>query len=394
MRELAMTEKSAGYPPERANDMVGNVVFAEVRLPCKDLQADLLFFTKKLGFRLDMIFPADDPAVAVISGYGTHIRLERGATISPASLRLICNDAEAFAGGAPDLHAPNGTRIEIVDARLPLRIPKSKYAFVVHRLRDNASWGMGRAGMQYRDLIPGRLGGFMIASHIRIPQGGSVPDMVHYHGIGFQLIFCYKGWVRVVYEDQWAPFVLKAGECLLQPLEIRHRVLEASEMHEVIEIGLPARHVTSIDHQLNLPTAVFKPERDFRGQKFCRDEVRKAVWNPWRLAGFFFRETGICRATAGIASVQVARNPGSALARVTSHAADVLFSFVTQGQSTLLAEGQRSHVLRAGDAFVIPPNLKTSLSNCSEELELLEVTLPGNFKTIVHAGAKLAHDLI
>ena len=79
---------------------------------------------------------------------------------------------------------------------------------------------------------------------------------------------------------------------------------------------------------------------------------------------------------------------------MTSHAADVLFSFVTQGQSTLLAEGQRSHVLRAGDAFVIPPNLKTSLSNCSEELELLEVTLPGNFKTIVHAGAKLAHDLI
>ena len=46
-----------------------------------------------------------------------------------------------------------------------------------------------------------------------------MPDMVHYHSIGFQLIFCYKGWVRVVYEDQWAPFVLKAGECLLQPLK-------------------------------------------------------------------------------------------------------------------------------------------------------------------------------
>ncbi len=106
MRELTMTENSVGFPPDRSNDIVGNVVFAEVRLPCKDLQADLLFFTKKLGFRLDMIFPADDPAVAVISGYGTHIRLERDATMAPGSLRLICNDPEAFAGGAPDLQAP------------------------------------------------------------------------------------------------------------------------------------------------------------------------------------------------------------------------------------------------------------------------------------------------
>jgi hypothetical protein len=42
----------------------------------------------------------------------------------------------------------------------------------------------------------------MIASHIRIPDGGPVPDMVHFHKVGFQLIFCIKGWVDVVYEDQ------------------------------------------------------------------------------------------------------------------------------------------------------------------------------------------------
>ena len=59
--------------------------------------------------------------------------------------------------------------------------------------------------------IPDRLGGSaIIASHIRIPEGGPVGDSVHFHRVGFQLIFCYKGWVEVVYEDQGgtsAPFL-------------------------------------------------------------------------------------------------------------------------------------------------------------------------------------------
>ena len=70
-----------------------------------------------------------------------------------------------------------------------------------------------------------RLGGSIIASHIRIPDGGPVPDMVHYHTVGFQLIYCYKGWVDVLYEDQGNEMMrLSAGDCVIQPPEIRHRV--------------------------------------------------------------------------------------------------------------------------------------------------------------------------
>ena len=72
--------------------------------------------------------------------------------------------------------------------------------------------GEGRAGMHYRDLIPGRLGGRYIASHITIAQGGPVADWVHYHLIAFQLICIRSGWVRVVYEDQGAPFIMAAGD--------------------------------------------------------------------------------------------------------------------------------------------------------------------------------------
>jgi len=74
--------------------------------------------------------------------------------------------------------------------------------------------------------------------------------MVHYHTVGFQLIYCYKGWVRLVYEDQGEPFILNAGDCVTQPPQIRHRVLEASDELQVIEIGVPAEHVTTIDHEI------------------------------------------------------------------------------------------------------------------------------------------------
>ncbi|MEJ7721708.1 MAG: hypothetical protein WKF58_15315 [Ilumatobacteraceae bacterium] len=111
----------------------------------------------------------------------------------------------------------------------------------------------GRAGMRYRDLIPARHGGRFIASHIVIPDGGPVPDYVHHHRIRFQVIVCAAGWVRVVYEDQGPPFVLEAGDCVLQPPGIRHRVLEASPGAEVVELSCPGEHETHVDHVLTLP---------------------------------------------------------------------------------------------------------------------------------------------
>lgn len=361
-----------------------NIQAAEVLLPSQDLAADLAFYTREIGFRLDMIFPADDPRVAVLSGHGLRLRLERDADVAPGVLRLLCMDPGAVSDGRRELTAPNGVRIEIADAHPPLETPPTQHAFVVRRLKDSSPWVIGRAGMQYRDLIPGRLGGGIIASHIRIPDAGPVPDMVHYHTVGFQLIFCYHGWVRLVYEDQGPPFLLKAGDCVIQPPRIRHRVLEASEDLQVVEIGVPAEHVTTVDHEMELPTPFLRPGRDFDGQTFCRSELEKAVWAPWRLPGFEARETGIGVATAGVASVKVARPMGQGQGPVTSHTGDILFAFVLSGSMTLRGEGQGAHALSEGDAYVIPPFLKTALTDCSEDLELLEVSLPAAFETKVH----------
>jgi quercetin dioxygenase-like cupin family protein len=361
-----------------------NIEAAEYVLPCTELGETLPYFLKKLAFRLDEIYPADDPSTAVISGHGIRLRLVRGQGGAPGTLILRCRDPRSFAGGQRSLVAPNGTTIEIVDANPPLVMPPTQHSFVVRRLKDGEPWIIGRAGMQYRDLVPDRLGGTMIASHIRVPDAGPVPDNVHFHIVGFQMIYCYRGWVRLVYEDQGEPFILAAGDCVLQPPQIRHRVLESSGGLEVVEIGCPAEHITTLDHEMALPTGRLDPGKDFGGQLFCRHEADKAQWHPWRLAGFEARDTGIGAATRGLASVKVARVSASPDTRANSHDSDIYFVFVLEGTMTLGAEGHESRALAEGDAFVIPPGLHTTFSECSPDLELLEVTLPAEFTTSVH----------
>lgn len=352
---------------------------AEVHFATTDLTADIGFFTKTLGMRMDRIYPADDPSVAVLQGHGVRICLDAGMTLGPAKLTIATDDA-AFAGGARALTAPGGALVCVVPLNPPLILPQTEHKFVVRRLADKAPWVIGRAGMQYRDLIPDRLGGSIIASHIRIPDGGPVPDMVHYHKVGFQLIFCYRGWVDVVYEDQGGPIRLTAGDCFIQPPEIRHRVLEASDGIEVIEIGVPAEHVTEIDHNMILPTAELKPDREWDGQRFVHNVAQGATWAPHRLVGFDARDTTIAAGTKGVAGVQVLRK-GTGAPAWSAHDADIHFTFVMEGSFTLEGDGQPPHLLAAGDAFVIPPGMKTRYNDPSDDIELLEVTLPGPLKT-------------
>ena len=360
----------------------GTEVRAEIRLPTQELRDDLPFYTKVLGFRLDMIFPADNPQVAVLSGHGLRLRIEKGATEAPATLRILTDDP-GFAGGSKALTAPNGTRIEVDELNPPVVTPATEHAFVVRRLADQAPWVIGRAGMEYRDLIPTRLGGAMIASHIRVPDG-PVPDMVHFHKVGFQLIFCVAGWVDVLYEDQGDIRRIHAGDCFIQPPGIRHKVLE-SEGVQVVEIGVPAEHVTEIDHEMTLPTPHYRPDREWDGQKFVHDIGSKGTFKPFRIPGFEARDTTIDENTRGVASVMVAR-PNGQPAPWTVHDGDILFTFVMTGGMTLEGEGKEPYRLSPGDAFVIPPGMATRYADPTPDLELLEVTLPGNPVTRVVSG--------
>ena len=250
------------------------ITSAEVVLPCDDLEETLAFFIDRLGFRVETIFPADSPRVAVISGHGLRLRLAVGAPGPVPRLRIVCDHASRLQTELQ--RAPNSLPIEFVATRAAIELPSLKPSHVVSRI-EGADWVVGRAGMLYRDLIPDRQGGLFIASHIHIPEGGPVPDYPHFHKIRFQVIYCHRGWGRVVYEGQGAPFIMHPGDCVLQPPEIRHQVLECSSNLEVIEIGCPAIHETWADHDMTLPTRQVDSGRLFSDQRFVRHAAEQAL---------------------------------------------------------------------------------------------------------------------
>jgi hypothetical protein len=179
--------------------------------------------------------------------------------------------------------------------------------------------------------------------------------------------------VRVVYEDQGPPFVMQAGDCVLQPPRIRHRVLEASPGLEVVELGCPALHETLADHDMALPTVRFDPERRFEGQRFLRHVAAQAPWVPHGATGFERRETGMTAATDGLADVRVLR-PAAARALRETAPEELMFGFVLAGSAVLEHAG--AHPLAPCDAFVIPPRAAWGLSEASQDLELLQAVLP------------------
>jgi len=54
---------------------------------------------------------------------------------------------------------------------------------------------------------------------------------------------------------------------------------------------------------------------------------------------------------------------------------------VMEGRMTLHGTGKDPFELSAGDAFVIPPDMETHWADPSDDLEVLEVSLPGAFRT-------------
>ncbi len=350
--------------------MKDQIQTAQIVVPCANFNESLEFFTEKLGFRVDVIFPADEPSTAVISGYGIDLRLENSDERQPLTLKLF-GDFAAFT--EREIYSPDGVRVIFIDEQSKIEIPEGTQEFVLSKFEDENSWSVGRAGMRYRDLIPSRLGGRFVASHISIPEGGEIPDYVHYHKIRFQMIYCISGWAKLVYEDQGAPFIMNAGDCVLQPPEIRHRVLESSAKFEVLEIGCPAVHETFADHTLALPNVNIAPDRIFGEQFFVHHNNKNAVWKAAGIEGFEVRDTGINQATNGLADVQTWRATTDVKFPVV-HSGEFLFFFIVKGRLHLSGQGESS-LLNAGSSFVLPSGAEYLIA-AEKGLEVIRVSLP------------------
>ena len=340
-------------------------------VPCQNLNRTIAWFQKTLGLRLEIIFPADDPTTAVMSGHGLTLRLERSDELTAPTIRL---DAAKFGLKPTTLKAPGGTQV-VLATNAPAELPMIRQSLVV-RPSASSQWIAGRAGMQYRDLEPGRQGGRFIASHIRIPEGGPVPDYVHYHQVRFQMIYCHRGWVKVVYEDQGPPFVMRPGDCVLQPPEIRHRVIEASDGLEVIEISCPAEHPTLVEHSFDLPNSQIDENRLFGGQQFISHQADAATWHPACPRGFLVRDMGFAAATDCLASARVIRAARAGFRYTTTSSDEYHMFYVLAGTAIIVVDETMPHALFANDAVTLPGKVKVTLTANVAKTEILEVTLP------------------
>ncbi|KAJ3217044.1 hypothetical protein HDU67_008602 [Dinochytrium kinnereticum] len=366
---------------------VQGVQGVHVLVPCEALTPTLDFFMRELGFKVSTIFPADDPKIAVIFGHGISLRLEErpDACTKRAlpELQLLCDLESLPSDASRVLTAPNGMQITLVEAEPQFEVqPIKLQKLIVSETTDGKDdWVVGRAGMQYKDLIPGRLDGACIASLIRIPTGGPVPDYAHFHLIRFQIIFCRAGWVKVVYEDQGEPFILNPGDAVLQAKGIRHQVLESSDNLEVVEISAPAVHATHADHSVTLPTGRHLPDRVYGdGQRFAHHIASEVSWDPLpSQPGFEVQSTTIEKASNGAVALRVVRaHPtGSNLCMNLRHEGEMLFVVVLEGSARLEGRGADGMIVRRDDSLVLPANQELSLiPSPTEFIELLEIRVP------------------
>ena len=344
----------------------------EIAVPCSDIDRSLSFYLDALGFRLLKIFPADRPRFAIVEKDGLRLRLT--ADSGPDSKVRVRIPGHPPQNGASE--SPDGLPIEYVPPPAKSDLPEIGRRFIVSRADEDVPWQSGRAGMLYRDLVPDRLGGRLIASHIRIPEGGPVPDYVHYHQVDLQIIFCLQGEALLVYEDQGAPFRFRPGDCVLQPPGIRHRVLECSDGFEVIELSSPAEHPTYAEHDISLPTEQMRTERNFGGQRFLHHIDSTAQWSDWNYDGFECKQTGIGRASSGKADVTIVRNTGTETGPIDLSGLHPMFLYVVSGEMTI--EDEESGVTvrtPKGTSFFTAGESPVAARGFSGDLSLLLVEL-------------------
>ena len=99
-----------------------------------------------------------------------------------------------------------------------------------------------------------------------------------------------------------------------------------------------------------------------------------------------YRDLGIADATHGLAQAHVIRLVGPCNPEEVSklHYHDVEFQmvYVLKGWVKTYMEGQGETLMQQGSAWTQPPKIRHMILDYSDDVELLEVILPAEFKTV------------
>jgi mannose-6-phosphate isomerase-like protein (cupin superfamily) len=108
-----------------------------------------------------------------------------------------------------------------------------------------------------------------------------------------------------------------------------------------------------------------------------------AHWDAGLRAFFAYRDLGVAAATGGRVGAHVirARDGSSALGERHHHALDFQLVYVLRGWIAFDYEGVGPVRLEPGSCVVQPPGIRHTELGHSDDLELLELTLPAEFPT-------------
>jgi uncharacterized cupin superfamily protein len=99
-----------------------------------------------------------------------------------------------------------------------------------------------------------------------------------------------------------------------------------------------------------------------------------------------YRDLGISEATHGLAQAHVIRligpcNPAE-VSKLHFHDVEFQMVYVLKGWVKTYLEGQGETLMKEGSAWTQPPRIKHLIMDYSDDVELLEVFLPAEFKTV------------
>ena len=99
-----------------------------------------------------------------------------------------------------------------------------------------------------------------------------------------------------------------------------------------------------------------------------------------------YRDLGIAEASRGLARAHVIRLIGPCnpleVSKLHFHDVDFQMVYVLKGWVKTYMEGQGETLMKEGSAWTQPPRIRHMILDYSDDVELLEVILPAQFKTV------------
>ncbi|MDA9434933.1 cupin domain-containing protein [Bradyrhizobium sp. CCBAU 51627] len=99
-----------------------------------------------------------------------------------------------------------------------------------------------------------------------------------------------------------------------------------------------------------------------------------------------YRDLGIAAATHGLAQAHVIRLQGpcdpAEVSKLHYHDVEFQMVYVLKGWVKTYMDGQGETMMREGSAWTQPPKIKHMILDYSDDVELLEVILPAEFRTV------------